>query len=84
MALDPNVKSLLDNFANTEIALRTPGLPLSKSNPLIGTAIDAATQAKNSAYVPAVGSNWTGADPTNVADALDRIAAALVLAGHTP
>lgn len=40
--------------------------------------------AANTAYTPTTTANWTGADPTTVFQALDRIAAALVAAGHTP
>jgi len=34
-------------------------------------------QSTNDYYTPAVGTDWTGADPTTIAEAIDRIAAAL-------
>lgn len=49
---------------------------------IAAAATDATTKANAAAaaaeaYTPAVTGNWTGADPTTVAQALDRIAAAL-------
>lgn len=42
------------------------------------------TDATEATYTPAVTGNWTGADPTTVAQALDRLAAACVAASQTP
>lgn len=44
---------------------------------LNGAALNYGNSAKGVGYTPAVTGNWTGADPTTVQAALDRIAAAL-------
>jgi hypothetical protein len=46
--------------------------------------LDVTPNATEALYTPAVTGNWTGADPTTVAQALDRLAAACVAASHTP
>lgn len=40
-------------------------------------AAASAASAANASYTPAVTGNWTGADPTTLKGAIDRIAAAL-------
>lgn len=116
MALSAELTKLLNDFADSQPALRLSGQPFGLSNPKLGDALNAefvaaagsssaaaaaasaaaaalsATDAQTAqtaaeaaqaaaeaaaAYTPAVTANWTGADPTTVAEALDRIAAAL-------
>ena len=102
MALSAQIIKLLNDFANSQPALRLPSLPAGTSNPLLGDVMDAAlvaaagsssaaaaaasaaasaasavTAAGYASYTPAVTGDWTGADPTTVQQALDRIAAAL-------
>lgn len=47
---------------------------------------DSTTQntAWTGSYTPANSSNWTGSPPTTIQDALDRLAAAMVILGQTP
>jgi hypothetical protein len=71
MKLSATVKSLLNKFSDTQIALRIPTEPLEKSNPLLGDAIDAL--ADYSATTPA---DWAGDAPTTIQEAIDRLAAA--------
>lgn len=87
MALDPKVQKLLNDFSKSQPALNLAGVPASKSGVKLGDLIAAAAAgaaAPTTTYTPTVTANWTGADPTNLQDALDRVAAALVAAGHTP
>lgn len=71
MKLSQALKTLLNKFADTQIALRLPSLPLSKSNPNLGDALDALTD-----YEPATPADWAGPAPTTLAEAIDRLAAA--------
>ena len=81
MSLSTAIRSLLNKFADTQIALRLADKPLESSNPqlgdAIGSALDAAATSPGTSYTPAATLNWTGADPTTVQEALDRIAAAI-------
>jgi len=81
MSLSTVIKSLLNKFADTQPALRLADKPLESSNPQLGdvldAALDTAASAPGTAYTPAVTGNWTGADPTTVQAALDRIAVAI-------
>lgn len=43
-----------------------------------------AMAASDVSYTPTTPSNWSGTAPTTVQQALDRLAAACVAAGHTP
>jgi len=83
--LNSEVITLLNNFAKTQIALQIPDLPLSKSNPNLGTSIESAIEgavAASEAYVAGTPSDWATPAPTTVKSAIDRIANALFL-GHT-
>lgn len=73
------VKALLNKFSDTQTALRLNGKPYAQSNPQLGDAIEAqiTATAGSAPYTPADTTKWTGADPTTVQQALDRIAAAL-------
>lgn len=42
MGLSQALKDMLNKFADTQIALRTPELPLGASNPMLGDALEAA------------------------------------------
>jgi hypothetical protein len=86
MALDPTLVKILDDFADSMIALRLPALPFGSSNPKIGTALDAAIKAAGTAasdaYTPTVPGDWSPA-PTTTGDALDQEAARLSAAETT-
>jgi hypothetical protein len=71
MKLSAAIKSLLNKFADTQIALRLPGLPLEKSNPNLGDALDALAD-----YEATTPGDWAGTPPKTVGEALDRLAAA--------
>lgn len=84
MALDAKVQKLLNDFSKSQPALNLKGVPAAKSGVKLGDLIAASMDAANSSYTAATPANWTGLDPATVKDALDRVAAALVAAGHTP
>lgn len=71
MKLSQAIKTLLNKFADSQIALRLPGEPLEKSNPQLGDALDGLSD-----YTPATPGDWAGTPPKTVYEALDRLAAA--------
>jgi hypothetical protein len=76
MALSATVVKMLNDFADSQPALRISGLPLGQSNPKLGDAL-AAADLESKAYVAADAADWSNDAPATVKEALDRLAAAL-------
>jgi len=80
MALSPELTKLLNDFADSQPALRLPTQPAGKSNPKIGDAINEAIatatgeDASGLTYTPGTPSDWSPA-PAQGAEALDQLAA---------
>ena len=78
MALSAEIIKLLNDFADSQPALRLPGLPLGQSNPKLGDALNAQISAAETAagtpYTATTPANWSPA-PTNAGTALDQLAA---------
>lgn len=67
------------------VAITTDQLPPVASTSLSGTTtITYANGSRGLGYTPVAGANWVNPDPTNVQDALDRIAAVVSVGGVTP
>lgn len=85
MSLDPKIVQLLNDFADSQPALRLPNEPWSSSNPKLGDALKSAldtADAENAtgvAYTPGVGGNWSPA-VTSAQGALDQLASRMVAA----
>lgn len=85
MSLDAKIVKLLNDFADSQPALRLPNEPWGSSNPKLGDALKSAldvADAENAtgvAYTPGVGGNWSPA-VTSAQGALDQLAARMVSA----
>lgn len=75
MALDSVIKKLLNDFADSQPALRYPGKPLGTSNIQLGDLLEDALSesASEASYAPTTAGDWTPA-PTTVSGALDQLA----------
>ena len=84
--LAPALVKLLNDFADSQIALRLPNLPLESSNPKLGDALETAfadaSSAAGDAYAPTTPADWSPA-PTTTGGALDQEAARLKTAETT-
>lgn len=82
MALDPKIVKMLNDYADSQPALRLPAEPHGSSNPKLGTALDEAIDATvagdagTTSYEPDEDTDWSPA-PATVGAALDQLAARL-------
>lgn len=85
MALDPKIVKMLNDYADSQPALRLPTEPAGSSNPQLGTALDAALDSA-AAYSAGTPADWDTSAPETTKDAIDRLASAVagLLAGPVP
>tara|TARA_Y100000004_G_scaffold162858_1_gene191886 strand:+ start:89 stop:508 length:420 start_codon:yes stop_codon:yes gene_type:complete len=75
--------SLTDGTATLGSGSLTGAVNLTASGTVTGSSLVGSHASTSSSYSPAVPANWSSGAPSNVASALDKIAAAIVALGGT-